>query len=359
MKQMLKQKLREKLANSEGFTLLEILVVLTIMGFLIAMVGPRLAGISDSAVDTVCDSNQNRMIGYLASYVEQTGDCPNRVTNIVMEDVTLGTYQIPRVSDDDPENGPETLSSELYARNHFHIHHLSAAEAQVLREHGVVTVLNLNSYDGQDDAGINWIGGVDPDVANALVPDADRGASMAEANVAAALGVAMTGMGVDAAGAWVASNVTERGWGEPDWFGRISFGLGPECALITSGIIANAAHCPGGIRNADNVTYNDYNVVLGRMQETVDTYDPTVTAMDEDAALPGIQLTACSYDVEPAALYNMTANADHLRCRTYDLESVSGVCDYETQCPEGHSYPEDDGEFWGINLDAAAPAILN
>ncbi|MCK5228851.1 MAG: prepilin-type N-terminal cleavage/methylation domain-containing protein, partial [Desulfobulbaceae bacterium] len=62
MKQMLKKKLQKKMRNNKGFTLLEILVVLTIMGFLIAMVGPKLAGMSDGAVDTVCDSNQNRMV---------------------------------------------------------------------------------------------------------------------------------------------------------------------------------------------------------------------------------------------------------------------------------------------------------
>ncbi len=54
--------------NQKGFTLLEILVVLTIMGFLIAMVAPRLAGISGDAVDTVCDTNQNQN-GYLYGFL--------------------------------------------------------------------------------------------------------------------------------------------------------------------------------------------------------------------------------------------------------------------------------------------------
>ena len=39
-----------------GFTLIEILVVLVIMGFLVAMVAPKLANITDGAIDTTCES---------------------------------------------------------------------------------------------------------------------------------------------------------------------------------------------------------------------------------------------------------------------------------------------------------------
>ncbi len=61
-------KAKKTINGQQGFTLLEILVVLTIMGFLIAMVAPRLAGISSSAVDTVCDSNQNRMVTMMSCF---------------------------------------------------------------------------------------------------------------------------------------------------------------------------------------------------------------------------------------------------------------------------------------------------
>lgn len=69
----------KKVNSQKGFTLLEILVVLTIMGFLIAMVAPRLAGISGSAVDTVCDTNQNRMVTYMSSFFEKTNRYPNKL----------------------------------------------------------------------------------------------------------------------------------------------------------------------------------------------------------------------------------------------------------------------------------------
>lgn len=146
MKQTLKEKIQAKLANSEGFTLLEILVVLTIMGFLIAMVAPRLAGISGDAVDTVCDSNQSRMISMMSSYFEKTNRYPDKLTNLV-DETAAGDYQLPAISDDDPENGPETIASEFNDRNHFLIHYLTEGEVRELKQMGIVNVFNLNAYD--------------------------------------------------------------------------------------------------------------------------------------------------------------------------------------------------------------------
>jgi prepilin-type N-terminal cleavage/methylation domain-containing protein len=223
----------KKVNSQKGFTLLEILVVLTIMGFLIAMVAPRLAGIGNSAVDTICDTNQNRMMTYLSTYFQQTdGSLPNNLTNLVSQDGTGASakYAIPSVSNDDPDDGAEALSSEFDDRNHFVIHHLNAAEVAELADLGIENVFNLNEY--------------------ALTPGTLM-ASMDPEPLAIGVGVAMTGIGAPDtadAPAFVLTHPGEKEWGEPKWFARIVFGLGPECDLITSGIIINAAHCPGGLR---------------------------------------------------------------------------------------------------------------
>ena len=148
---------------------------------------------------------------------------------------------------------------------------------------------------------------------------------------AAGVGVAMVGMGHD--GTDWNTETEERGWGEPDWFGRIVMGMSPECGLITSGIIGNAAHCPGGIQNADNVTYNDYNLVLPRLESTVDRFD-TDTDGDvdlTDSAALGFgatvnlhELQAIAYDDEPIAAYNYTTNADNLRVRKFNIAEAQG-----------------------------------
>jgi len=363
MKELLKKKLQEKLKNSEGFTLLEILVVLTIMGFLIAMVAPRLAGISSSAVDTVCDSNQSRMVSMMSAYWEKSSRYPSKLTNLV-EETGAGAWQIPAVSDDDPDNGAETLASEFNKRNHFRIHYLNTAEIKELKNLGIVNVLNLNAYDGYVDDGSAIKTGYDNtalvnnDVALATsVTKAPKMEEITLNTTAANIAVAMIGMGANTsadAPAWTASDV-ERGWGENDFHARMVFGFGPENGLVTSGLVTNAAHCPGGIQNADNVTYNDYNLVLPRLASTVQRFSAAITGADVDTATTGVQWATVSYeeDTEPAAAYDTVANTDNLKVRTVTIGAMENY-QYGTMCPEGHKFPADDGEFWGISVDGDA-----
>jgi prepilin-type N-terminal cleavage/methylation domain-containing protein len=352
----------KKASTQKGFTLLEILVVLTIMGFLIAMVAPRLAGVSGTAVDTVCDSNQNRMVTMMSSYFEQTNRFPNKLTNLVEEvnDADAAElYQIPAVSDDDPENGPETLASEFMSRNHFRIHYLDEDELAELRNMGITTVLNLNAYDWLNDArddakeGYEETAALGPNDVDLTVPQT-FGDKMEEMTIPTdptvnRLAVAMVGTGYDeVVGDWVV-HTDEEGWGEPDWFGRIVLGFGPENGLVTSGIVANAAHCPGGIQNADNVTYNDYNIVLPRLEATAARF-----ADDGDIAAAGLadleELVAVAYDEYPGDGYVIADNDDNLKVRTFDISAAQEKWQYATQCPEGHMFPADDEEFWGIDI---------
>ncbi len=340
----------KKVNSQKGFTLLEILVVLTIMGFLIAMVAPRLAGISGSAVDTVCDSNQNRMVTYMSSYYEQTNRFPSKLTNLVIRDSAAPSYQIPVASNQDPDDEAEVLANELYARNHFHIHYLDVDEADELKNMGIVKLFNLNDYSGMDDAGVVNLN-TPNDVVVAGVLLANREPSMDPVTPVANVGVAMVGCGMDVAGAWVATNATERGWGEPANFGRIVLGMGTECGLITSGVISNAAHCPGGIQNADNVTYNDYILLLPRLEATSArmTGAAPITAA---GLIPGAEDLGCiAYDDEPAAGYNYVANVDNYRARSFDITEAQEGWQFATMCPEGHMYPADEEEFWGVDLD--------
>lgn len=360
------KKMRKKMQSQQGFTLLEILVVLTIMGFLIAMVAPRLAGISGDAVDTVCDTNQNRMVTYMSSFFEKTSRFPNKLTNLV-EETGANAYQIPAVSDGDPDNGPETLAAEFNERNHFAIHYLNDDEAAELKGMGIVALLNLNAYDAylEDGSAIKS----DYDETAATGPnDADLAASVTKAptmekvtlptdTATTPFAVAMIGIGVDDAGTWQANTDTERGWGEPDGFGRIVLGMGPECSLVTSGIVSNAAHCPGGIQNADNATYNDYNLVLPRLAATAERIDGTATpfsTIDGDNTTDGVQVAAVAYDDAPGADYDYVTNDDNLRYRQFTISEGQESWQYATQCPEGHMYPEDDGEFWGVDFNPTA-----
>ena len=354
----------KKVNSQKGFTLLEILVVLTIMGFLIAMVAPRLAGISGSAVDTVCDTNQNRMVTYLSSFFEKTNRFPSGLTNLVISDGAAldatTVYQIPAVSNQDPDDGAEVLANELYSRNHFHIHYLDVAEADELKNMGIVELFNLNDY-----SGMYWPDGTAKTVLELADLDNDFPMALVTAErpsmepvtpqdpAVVRVGVAMVGCGMDVAGAWVATNATERGWGEPANFGRIVLGMGPECGLITSGVISNAAHCPGGIQNADNVTYNDYILLLPRLEATADSMITATTPITTD--IPGAAALGCvAYDDEPydtgVSTYDYVANGENLRVRDFDITKAQEGWQFATMCPEGHMYPADDEEFWGVDL---------
>lgn len=371
----MEKKERKKIHNQKGFTLLEILVVLTIMGFLIAMVAPRLAGISGDAVDTVCDTNQNRMVTYMASYFEKTNRFPNLLTNLV-EETGAGTYQIPAVSDDDPDNGPETLASEFNDRNHFRIHYLDANEAAEIKNMGIVSVYNLNAYDAYNDAGDAFKSDYAATAALATTLSKDnpneidmaatvtKAPEMEKVTVQEGLAVMMVGIGVDSSTAndpFVVPTV-ERGWGEAEFFGRIVLGMGAESALVKDGVISNAAHCPGGIQNADNVTYNDYNLVLPRLPATATrmenaTVGADIADIDGDSAEEGIQAYCVGYtDDEPGTDYDYVVNNDNFKVRAFNISEAQQPWQFATMCPEGHMYPADDGDYWGIDLGPTAGA---
>ena len=322
----------KKVNSQKGFTLLEILVVLTIMGFLIAMVAPRLAGIGNSAVDTICDTNQNRMVTYLSTYFQQTdGSLPNNLTNLVVEDGSPANYFKPEVQVGEDEGA---LSEEFDARNHFVLHYLNAAEVAELADLGIDQVFNLNDYTG-DGSTVTT-----------------KQSFMESVGVAIDVPVLMVGIGDETAGAtdgWTTDITGERAWGEPRWFGRIILGMGSECDLVTSGIISNAAHCPGGTQN-EFATYNDYNLVVPRLQSTGDRIAGAAIAnLTTPAAM-----VALAYDApdlpDGGGAYTIATNDEGYKKRIFDLTKGQEGWEYETQCPEGHMYPEEN-DFWAIDLN--------
>jgi len=359
-----RQQLRQRRKSGEkGFTLLEILVVLTIMGFLIAMVAPRLAGISGDAVDTVCDSNQNRMVQMTSAYFERAGRLPNKLTNLVVQDgadPASATYYTPSVSDGNPDNGQETLAGEFNDRVAPELHILNAAEVAELSDLGIKRVFNLNSYDNFTTDGTDH----GPD-GSATV--AAEGNPMQETALASGMGVMMSGIGA-AAGSDFAASADLIGYGEAEFLGRIVFGFGPENSIITSGLVSNAAHCPGGIQNADNITYNDYNLIVPRLSATVDRNE-TGNIADRAANLTGTQYVAYGYTEDFSTTGSVgstvdgdtgehSAIAEDLKARTVNFAGQE-AWQYATMCPEGHMYPADDSDFWALDIDGTDGVTIN
>ncbi len=68
--------------NNKGFTLLEMLVVIMIMGFLLAMIAPRFSGIFSDSEETVSSSNIRNTRQALAGFEMTYHKLPNNLINI-------------------------------------------------------------------------------------------------------------------------------------------------------------------------------------------------------------------------------------------------------------------------------------
>ncbi|TWI76717.1 prepilin-type N-terminal cleavage/methylation domain-containing protein [Desulfobotulus alkaliphilus] len=327
-------KKRNRQLNQKGFTLLEILVVVAIMGFLVAMVAPRFAGIVGNTEELVCDTNQQRMVAAVATYYETKGGLPSGLVNLVDQNTEDDSYQIPTHTGqlEFSDEGKATFDDEFIDRNLFAVHHLSGAEANRIRRLGIGSVYNLNAYNYE---------GIDEDEYDFIDSD-DRAAPLNRARVAEGLGVLMVGMGASDQDAYLAfspsvsrnttTGILEFGgegyaeWGNPEWLGRIFFGVGADSALVKEGMLSAAGLCPEGL-NDDQITWNHYGILLPRLKETVD------------------RMT----DEFRGDLEQVIAKANGGAYRTFNLAKAQQGFEFVTQCPEGHMYPEsEDFEEWAI-----------
>jgi hypothetical protein len=71
------------------------------------------------------------------------------------------------------------------------------------------------------------------------------------------------------------------------------------------------------------------------------------------------EITAIAYDAPDLAIgggtYDIAGNPDGYRKRTFNLTAQEGW-EYETQCPEGHMYPEEN-DFWAIDTGGVTGTI--
>lgn len=299
-------------AGKAGFTLMELLVVLVIMGFLLGMIVPRLGGVADSAVDTVCDSNNKGVRYYTKVFLDGKGRLPNKLTNLVAYDLGSGAYvanydddateysfsdnsTVRMMSDFDASNGADLFAPDFIQRNGVVLHTLNDEEAKELRSLGITSVLNLR---GQN-------------------------RPMETTSVNASMPVAMCG---DV----TTTNLTDFPPGNPFWFGRILLGVGETSELVTGGYIQAAALCPGGIQQQDNVSFNNYVLVAPRLAETVERMDASIA------------------DQTLYALADGSANGE---VREFTV-SAQEKWEFDFSCPEGHKWPDADNDTWVVQATA-------
>jgi len=304
-----------KIKGQGGFTLIELIIVIAIMGFLVAMIAPRLAQVGAGASVAVCDTNQQRLNQVLGAYTEQHGQLPNNLTNLVSHN-NLGVPADPRgaaagwyVDNNDREDGKEVLSRDKMAMVHLRLHALNAAEAEELRGLGISRVFNLNANQGAVD-GIN----TGAPLAAASSP------YMQGVSVGAGVNVLMIGAGYDGT-AWSHDLTANTAWGNPDLAYRIVLGVGPDSELVARKLIQSAALCPAGMQRADHFAYNNYSLVVPRLEATMAR-------------------------VLPVPSINATHDNGQTKALTFAGEEV---WQFTTVCPEGCQLMDDDTPAWTIN----------
>lgn len=227
-----------------GFTLLELLVVLTIMGFLMAMVAPRLAGTGREAAATLTHTNMGRLQALITYSLQKDGRYPTGLINIVSVDGS-DAYHKPMVSDGNPDTGFEILSDKLDRRHRLSLHHLNEQEVEELRGLGVVRLYNYNSPDDRN------------------LPT--HASPMHQVAVGAP--VLMTAGGDNGTGI-IQADQTEANRAHPDDMFRIMFGLGPDASLVTNGLIQGAAISPESTMADSDHAWRWYILLLPRLKAT-------------------------------------------------------------------------------------------
>ena len=369
-----------------AFTLIEILVVLVIMGFLVSMVAPKLSGIVDTAIDTTCDTNQQRLRAVMADWTKMNSTLPSGLTNLVFStnnapgstDYTTTDQSLLTVSDNDKTNGAEVLAEEFVNRWLPTLHYLNDAEATELKGMVGAAVLNYALVTGltEGDASTGTIveKSFRSPVKNTL-PVMMIGAGFdkaGDAQYATGATVTLNGSTVTvdettpvstatadsnilaAAGTggsnYQAADKTYARIAEAPMALRILMGLSNRNSLVTSGILDESGICPGQVKAADQFEYGNYVLVLPRLQATVDRFldaeDGTGTLQLANgvalADAPNLIVHAIGFNENDDGTFELTARTPYspaanglvtgVNLVATDLESV------ETSCPEGHLY---------------------
>lgn len=317
-----------------GFTLLEIVIVLTIIGFLLAMIAPRLGSIGTSAVQKIDESNIKSLSGFITQYQQIKNRLPNKLITIVNSKVG-SQYQMPLVDDGDASNGPETIGYDFSDRCKLQLHILNKEEADAIKKLGVLKVLVLNDYKGSTNSVYVKDKDSDSSSTSQLKPQAfasgDEGRPLNQVEVEEGLGVLMVGAGAASSGGSIQSAVEEDDeLGNPDWMYRIVLGVGRDSSLVTEGIVQNEGLSPKGMQNADYNTFNNYCLILPRLTSSINRIG--------GGEPKEIKVFDATYDKDDSKAQQ----------RVIELDTVQELWETAVSSPLGTTWPQDTVSKWKI-----------
>ncbi|GEM_PF-1326075 len=355
--------------GTRGFTTLELLIILVIIGFFVAMIAPRLAGLFDDATRKISDSNKKDSMRFSRMWQVDRGnkEIGNNLINLVYYtgddtdgdlDGGLGNYDIPMLAEQsNDEDGAEWISYRMMRRLKLYRHVLSEEEAQELIDMGltrvqmldrdytedpaqnklhrvqegmVVLMIGAGREDDDNDAFDEWVchaeddyddwaddvldGNVQDDlVGDDTIPDYRLGGPG---------GAPDDGLGI----------------AYPEYLYRIVMGVGEESSLVKDGIVDNAGISPDAISREDHYRLNKYIMVLPRLKATNRSVVNHAGGFAGSNDCP--KRFVVTRNVDGAEERDTLLVADRLD------QSAQAIGDFEVISPEGYKLLDTVEELW-------------
>ena len=267
------------------FTTLELLIVLAVIGFFVAMIGPKLVGVIVKSQERIDDGNLDELASTVSRWQSsQPGQFPNSLLNAVYftgDDASLGNhtlYLFPSMAEkNQPQDGAEWLSYSFVQRVRPYLHQLSSAEVDELRGMGITRIVLLERDTAQGtQREVDLVPGMRVMMVGAgKVSD---GPSIwychATPNNYSDYGPLYALPQADESGSQAIPVYGEDGIAYPDLLYRILLAVGPECELLTDGTLANAPQSPVALSESDHYKFGYYFIVLPRLRATVAQVNP-------------------------------------------------------------------------------------
>lgn len=266
-----------------AFTLIEILVVLVIMGFLTTMIAPKLAGIVGFSEESIDDMNLKELSKIVTDFHLQNERVPKNMVNLVHDNNNTDTYELLNIHDTPGEVAD--LSEEFEMRLLPTLHKLNEYEVKELRRLGIRKVRNYrHTFSGgaqeyntieeiKNGSTVLMVGcGSDDNSSNVTWSESQEG-SITDDGAGDIDYDPYTSKAPD-----TVSGTTYACISSAPYLGRIILGIDDENELVTKGYLDRAGTSPKETRQ-NEINWLHYGILLPRLEATVARMDKTTLTL--------------------------------------------------------------------------------
>ncbi len=145
------------------------------------------------------------------------------------------------------------------------------------------------------------------------------------------VGVLMIGAGADSKEGKINSTLQkDEKMGNPEWTYRIVLGFGRDSSLVTEGIVQNEGLSPKGMQNADYNTYNNYCLVLPRLESSIN------------------RMAGGTPKVMKVSNAHFDEDDEKAEQRVISLDTIQDIWEADVCSPSGYTWPQDATSMWNV-----------